>query len=186
MTTSQNARRKFFSHALFPLILGTNITLLILAVMQGWDLGSSFTYMLFGNLGGMFLLEKIWLFKKEWDISFMEFLRDFGYFGFNGLVDAGVKLGLGYLVIIYSPPAQALPLWASAILAILMVEFFGYWYHRLGHEIHFLWKIHSIHHVPDKVNLLNNNTANFLNIAFGIKYLGPICIKKASRLKLLG
>lgn len=166
METNRNSIRKIFSHLLFPIIVGANISLLILAVNLNWDLGNAFTYLLLGNLVGMFLLEKIWFFKKEWEVSLSEFIRDFGYFGFNGLIDAGVKLGLGYIVITNASPTQSLPLWASTILAILIVEFFGYWYHRLGHDNHFLWKIHSIHHVPNKVNLLNNNTANFLNIVF--------------------
>ena len=167
MNTNQNQVRKIFSYVLFPFIVGTNISLLIVSITQGWDLGSSFTYMLLGNIVGMFFLEKIWFFKKEWNTNLAELIRDFGYFGFNGLLDAAVKFGIGYLVITYASPTQLMPLWVSAILAILVVEFFGYWYHRIGHVNHFLWKIHSIHHVPDKVNLLNNNTANFLNIVFG-------------------
>ena len=173
MNTNQNQVRKIFSYVLFPFIVGTNISLLIVSITQGWDLGSSFTYMLLGNIVGMFFLEKIWFFKKEWNTNLAELIRDFGYFGFNGLLDAAVKFGIGYLVITYASPTQLMPLWVSAILAILVVEFFGYWYHRIGHVNHFLWKIHSIHHVPDKVNLLNNNTANFLNIVL-INHYVPI------------
>ncbi len=167
MNTFKTSLRSLLSYILFPLIIGTNISLLISAIHFHWDLGNTFTFLLICNLIGMYLLEKVWIFKKEWDMSFLEFLRDFGYFGFNGILDAGVKLGLGYLVITFTSPVQYLPLWLSAITAILVAEFFGYWYHRLGHIQHFLWKIHSIHHVPDKVNLLNNNTANFLNIVLG-------------------
>lgn len=177
MNTLSSRIKTLFSYSLFSLIVGINISLLITAVMNKWDLGNTFSYLLLGNIGGMFLLEKVWRFKKEWDMNWREFFRDFGYFGFNGLVDAGVKLGLGYVAISYAPPAQTLPLWLSALLAILIAEFFGYWYHRLGHFQHFLWKIHSIHHVPDKVNLLNNNTANFLNITFsGITKLLPLLL----------
>lgn len=167
MNTSKNTTKNVLSYLLFPLIMGVNISFLLIAIKNNWDLGSSFTNLLIGNLVAMFLLEKVWTFKQEWSTSLTEFIRDISYFGFNGLLDAGVKLGLGYLVITYTPPAQLLPLWLSTILALLVVEFFGYWYHRLGHIHHFLWKIHSIHHVPDKVNLWNNNTANFLNIVFG-------------------
>lgn len=167
MKKTQNKTKEFLSHILFPLILFTNISVLIIAITAPWDLGNTFTNLLFANLASLFILEKAWVFKKEWDTNFKDFIRDFGYFGINGLLDAGVKLGIGYVAITYASPTHVLPLWASTILAILLVEFFGYWYHRLGHHVHFLWKIHSIHHVPDKVNLLNNNTANFLNIVFG-------------------
>lgn len=167
MKTHSNKTKKLLSHVLFPLILASNISVLTAAIMLNWNLGGTFTYLLISNLIGMYLLEKIWMFKEEWNMSLKDFIRDFAYFGFNGLIDMVVKFGLGIIAITYASPTQTLPLWVSIILAILIVEFFGYWFHRLGHQIHFLWKIHSIHHVPDKVNLFNNNTANFLNIAIG-------------------
>ena len=167
MKTQTNLFRTIMRHTIFPLVLFGNISALVLIVMKQMELASSFNYLLITNLIVLFVLEKILTFKNSWNMSVKEFLRDFGYFGFNGLIDTGVKMGLGFIVISYASPTGTLPLWLSSILAILIVEFFGYWYHRLGHENHFLWKIHSIHHVPDKVNLLNNNTANFLNIAFG-------------------
>lgn len=167
MKTIKGTFRELLSHTLFPLILFGNISILVLSIINNADLESIFTYLLIGNIVVMFFLEKALVFKREWNMSFIEFIRDIGYFSFNGLIDALVKIGLGYFVISYASPTQSLPIALSTTLAILIVEFFGYWYHRLGHTNHFLWKIHSIHHVPSKVNLLNNNTANFLNIAFG-------------------
>lgn len=167
MDSQTTGIKKIITYALFPLIVFTNIVILFVSIQLDWELASTFNYLLIGNLVVIFFLEKLLTFKKEWNVNWKEFIRDFGYFGFNGIIDSGVKLGLGYIAITYASPTQSLPLWLSSILAILIVEFFGYWYHRLGHINHFLWKIHSIHHVPDKVNLLNNNTANFLNIAFG-------------------
>ena len=167
METNQSQLKILLSYAIFPMILLGNIGVLVTAIKQQWDLGNAFTYTLLANLLGMYLLEKFMTFKEEWRMSLGDFVRDLSYFGFNGLIDTGVKLGLGVIAISHASTTSAIPLWGSSLLAILIVEFFGYWYHRLGHQIHFLWKIHSIHHVPDKVNLLNNNTANFLNIAFG-------------------
>jgi sterol desaturase/sphingolipid hydroxylase (fatty acid hydroxylase superfamily) len=39
-------------------------------------------------------------------------------------------------------------------LVILIVDFFKYWYHRWTHEIHLLWRIHSIHHTLDRLQML--------------------------------
>ncbi len=167
MNTIKRQLNKALSNVAFPGIISINISLLIAAIIYEWNLGTSFSYLLIGNIIGMFFIEKILTFRKEWNITFLEFLRDFGYFGFNGLIDAAVKLALGYIAILYAPQTSQLPLWLSSIIAIIIVEFFGYWYHRIGHENHFLWKVHSIHHVPNKVNLFNNNTANFLNIVLG-------------------
>ena len=167
MKAQSNLFRTVLTHTIFPFILFGNISALVLIVQKHGELASLFNYLLISNLIVLYVLEKLLTFKASWSMTAREFLRDVGYFGFNGLIDACVKIGLGFIVISYASPTQILPLWLSSILAILIVEFFGYWYHRLGHVNHFLWKIHSIHHVPNKVNLLNNNTANFLNIAFG-------------------
>jgi len=40
------------------------------------------------------------------------------------------------------------------LLVILIVDFFKYWYHRWTHEIPLLWRIHSIHHTLDRLQML--------------------------------
>jgi sterol desaturase/sphingolipid hydroxylase (fatty acid hydroxylase superfamily) len=40
------------------------------------------------------------------------------------------------------------------LLATLIVDFFKYWYHRATHEVPFLWRIHSIHHSLDRLEML--------------------------------
>ena len=51
-------------------------------------------------------------------------------------------------------------------LAILIADFGGYWMHRWGH-LGWLWKVHGVHHAPDKVNTWNNNTIHFVNSIYG-------------------
>jgi sterol desaturase/sphingolipid hydroxylase (fatty acid hydroxylase superfamily) len=43
--------------------------------------------------------------------------------------------------------------WWALPVALLVSDFCYYWYHRLGHEIRFLWGIHSIHHSSEDYNL---------------------------------
>jgi sterol desaturase/sphingolipid hydroxylase (fatty acid hydroxylase superfamily) len=44
------------------------------------------------------------------------------------------------------------PLLAN-VVAFLGVEFAYYWFHRLGHEIGFLWAAHQQHHSSEDYNL---------------------------------
>src|SRR5262249_52862003 len=46
-------------------------------------------------------------------------------------------------------PAR-LPLWASAVAAVLVADLTSYWWHRLQHTTgeSWLWRIHSVHHSP--------------------------------------
>ncbi|MEL6344376.1 MAG: sterol desaturase family protein [Myxococcota bacterium] len=45
------------------------------------------------------------------------------------------------------------PLFFELLVGILAVELCFYLWHRAGHEIGFLWRLHRVHHVPTKVNL---------------------------------
>lgn len=36
--------------------------------------------------------------------------------------------------------------WLEAAFAVLFFDFFTYWWHRLSHEIPFLWRFHRVHH----------------------------------------
>jgi len=43
--------------------------------------------------------------------------------------------------------------WWVWVLLILATDFVWYWYHRLGHEINFLWAAHIVHHQSEEFNL---------------------------------
>ncbi|WP_316799384.1 sterol desaturase family protein [Pedobacter frigidisoli] len=43
--------------------------------------------------------------------------------------------------------------WYMWILLLLTTDFVWYWYHRLGHEINFLWAAHIVHHQSEEFNL---------------------------------
>jgi len=43
--------------------------------------------------------------------------------------------------------------WYVWILLLLSTDFVWYWYHRLGHEINFLWAAHIVHHQSEEFNL---------------------------------
>ncbi len=47
----------------------------------------------------------------------------------------------------------ALPVWLDWVLAIVGVEFAYYWWHRLSHEVNFLWAAHVVHHQSTRYNL---------------------------------
>jgi sterol desaturase/sphingolipid hydroxylase (fatty acid hydroxylase superfamily) len=57
------------------------------------------------------------------------------------------------------------------LLATLIVDFFKYWYHRWTHEVHLLWRIHSIHHSLDRLEMLRASYFYpidiFLTVAIG-------------------
>ena len=65
-------------------------------------------------------------------------------------------LTFGVYVIIYrhSPFNGKIPYnYFTIILLFLGVDFFYYWFHRLAHEISFLWGSHVVHHQSEEYNL---------------------------------
>ncbi len=47
------------------------------------------------------------------------------------------------------------PVWAQAVLMVLVVDLLRYWLHRAAHETPLLWKLHSVHHSVEQLYWLN-------------------------------
>ncbi len=58
-----------------------------------------------------------------------------------------------YLQVVDIWPRQ-LPILLQLLIATLIVDFFKYWYHRWTHEVPLLWRIHSVHHSIDRLQML--------------------------------
>ena len=65
------------------------------------------------------------------------------------------------------------PLWpnhwhlaAQLALALVVVEFFTYWVHRLQHTTDFMWRFHATHHSAPRLYWLNAARFHVVDIAF--------------------
>ncbi|MEN2399884.1 sterol desaturase family protein [Flavobacterium sp. MC2016-06] len=55
----------------------------------------------------------------------------------------------------------------SYFIAFFVIDFYGYWSHRLAHQINFLWNKHAIHHSSEEFNLacaLRQPVASLVNL----------------------
>lgn len=53
------------------------------------------------------------------------------------------------------------------IIGFIVIDFYGYWSHRLSHQINFLWNKHAIHHSSEEFNLacaLRQPVSSFVNL----------------------
>ena len=53
------------------------------------------------------------------------------------------------------------------MIAFIVIDFYGYWTHRLAHQINFLWNKHAIHHSSEEFNLacaLRQSISSFVNL----------------------
>lgn len=98
-----------------------------------------------------------------------EIAADLGYYFLNGLL-IGAVLSAPLGLVVWGAdrllPAgiqatlTALPMWARALLALVVGELGYYWGHRLSHEIPFLWRFHAVHHSATQMDFLVNNRAH--------------------------
>ena len=69
------------------------------------------------------------------------------------------SLGLGLILISYPVLLEHLALtsikatWGVWLVAFIVIDFAGYWNHRLSHKINFFWNQHVIHHSSEEFNL---------------------------------
>jgi sterol desaturase/sphingolipid hydroxylase (fatty acid hydroxylase superfamily) len=50
---------------------------------------------------------------------------------------------------------HAWPAWTQAALMLLAADFLRYWLHRVAHRYPPLWRLHAVHHSPDRLYWLN-------------------------------
>jgi len=89
--------------------------------------------------------------------------------GFTNIVKD--SLGLGVILVSYPYLVENFALielkatWLVWLVAFIVMDFAGYWNHRLSHHINFFWNQHVIHHSSEEFNLacaLRQSISNLL------------------------
>ncbi|MFH6970987.1 sterol desaturase family protein [Flavobacterium petrolei] len=88
----------------------------------------------------------------------------------NSLKDV---LGLSFTLVSYDWIASKIALFDlqatffTYFIGFIAIDFYGYWSHRLSHQINFLWNKHAIHHSSEEFNLacaLRQPVSSFVNL----------------------
>lgn len=122
----------------------------------------------FASIGmglGSVVLSLIWLVPVAWLLDFSWSLR---------ITDLGVG-------------------WWQWIVVMIAVDFLYYWFHRMSHEVRFLWASHVIHHSSRRYNLATavrqSWTAHFATLIFYLPlvFLGfhPVLVFAAKSINLI-
>jgi sterol desaturase/sphingolipid hydroxylase (fatty acid hydroxylase superfamily) len=119
----------------------------------------------------LILIEKLYgYYKGEDSAPIMDSVSSISSGIINSLKDV---LGLSVTLLSYEWMSQHLALFqqeitiTSIIIAFIAIDFYGYWSHRLAHQINFLWNKHAIHHSSEEFNLscaLRQSISSFVNL----------------------
>lgn len=154
--------QKTVTYGLYPFLLVTQLSIFSLAIIFEWDLKKIFAIVSPIQFISLLIIEFIFPIKNEWKMTWHSFFRDLKYMITNGLTSYGLRFLLGYFAIAASQQnsgfLRQFP-FVNAVFVLITFEFIQYWFHRLSHNAggsvgNFLWRLHSAHHLPDKVYLL--------------------------------
>ncbi len=108
-------------------------------------------------------LELVLPYRKDWKWrGDRDVWRDLGHFVLYAQVGglaaqflflAGLTSLLGPLRLPSVWPATA-PILVQVLLVMLLGDCLEYWLHRLSHLVPALWRVHAIHHMPTRLNML--------------------------------
>ncbi|MGW3071978.1 sterol desaturase family protein [Kitasatospora sp. NPDC001132] len=115
-------------------------------------------------LGYLAVLERVIPYRTDWHPS----RRELGWYSVYfvlSMVGGALAQGLvAALVEMLGPAHPALPFEMEIPLALLVGSLGDYLVHRWSHRNRWLWRLHGVHHVPDKVNVANNGVNHFLDV----------------------
>jgi len=69
-----------------------------------------------------------------------------------------------------------LPSWAIAVVAVLLFDFWTYWWHRLNHQVPFFWLFHKVHHSDPHMDVTTANRFHFGEIILSSVLRVPVLI----------
>lgn len=151
----------------YPTLLLAVVACVVVTLRCGLDPGPvSFAFLL-GCIAYLALLERLIPHEPRWQASAGGW-RQFGFYVLLTLAGGGAaQAAVLWVFSTLAAPAAAWPLWAEMPLALLASSLAGYGFHRLSHSNPWLWRLHGIHHVPDKVNVSNNPVNHIADVLAG-------------------
>ncbi|MFQ5557444.1 MAG: sterol desaturase family protein, partial [Acidimicrobiales bacterium] len=72
-----------------------------------------------------------------------------------GLVIAVIAFPIWLPALVLRPMVTAQPGWALAVEGVILLDVLIYWTHRLGHEVGFFWRFHSVHHSSERLDWIS-------------------------------
>jgi sterol desaturase/sphingolipid hydroxylase (fatty acid hydroxylase superfamily) len=177
-TAQPHGRSLLLRGALYPaLLLGP--LLLLWALLEAGAALSWAPYLAIAvGAPAVLIAERLVPYRMEWQPDRRD-LWDDGLFLIA--VQVLLPLGLGWLTVLAAQawlsgagltlaiwPTQW-PIWAQLLLKVVVGDFFRYWLHRAAHTWPGLWRLHAVHHAPEK--LYTTNVFRFHPAEKALQYL---------------
>ncbi|MCX4502118.1 sterol desaturase family protein [Streptomyces anulatus] len=159
-----NSPARLLRAAAYPVLLLAVVSVGAAALWLQWDPAWVSSLFLIGAIAYLALLERLIPYDRNWHPRKAEW-RWYGIYFLLTMVGSGLaQLLVALAVGLISPAESARHLWVEIPGALLAGSLVSYAVHRLGHRNALLWRLHGVHHVPEKVNVANNGVNHVLDI----------------------
>ncbi len=144
----------------FPLVAGGSAILIVWMASTGVPYWPLFLLVTLGAIAMVALLERVYPYEPEWNRDHDgDTVRDVIHICVNQiLVQGSVALIYGLRTLLPSElllwPAHA-PMWAQVLLAGAILDGGLYAMHRYSHVQPFFWRLHMLHHSPERMYWMN-------------------------------
>ncbi len=144
----------------YPLIAGGAALLLFVLAARGWGYWPLFPLVVVAGFSAVALLERCYPYQAAWNLDHDSDTRAdvLHLFVSQALIQTSVAAGFGLRAAWPELPRfwpAEWPLWAQVLLAGAVLDFGLYAMHRFSHASGFLWRLHAIHHSPERLYWLN-------------------------------
>ena len=182
-----NLLRRALSYLAYPLITGGAVLFCLWALAHKWPVIAIGVVVVAVTCALTELLERIIPYSSNWAVPRGDRLTDFWHMVLsNRTFDIGTFIAIG----IFAPLGVWLshkigrplwphgwPLFAQAVVALIIVELPWYWIHRLEHAWRPLWRVHSVHHSSQRIywwNLARNHPID--NLVSAAASIAPLAL----------
>jgi sterol desaturase/sphingolipid hydroxylase (fatty acid hydroxylase superfamily) len=190
--------RRALTVLVFPVILGGSLSLAAAGLQAGVGTG----WIVFGLMNAVAILllglQRVHPYRVDWKVSPSEFGMDVAHAylstaAVSALVEA-VCMGLLVTAATYLSASFGASVWPSewalawqVVLAAVVGEFGAYWIHRLAHERPLLWRIHALHHTPERLYTLSAGRTHPINVclSYGVQTAPLVVLGAGSEVLVL-
>ena len=148
----------------YPFLLAGTVSVGAAALCLDWDPEHVSPLFLLSVISYLTVLERLIPHRRSWHPNAGEW-RWYGvYFLLTMVASAFAQYLVSAVVSEVATRETELNLWAEMPAALMTGSLASYLVHRLGHTNAILWRLHGVHHVPEKVNVANNGVNHVLDI----------------------
>lgn len=158
--------RALISRLAYPLLMAGTVAVGVTSFHRGWDPGTVTPLFMMGTMAYLAVMERLIPYERAWHPTRGEWGLYAVYLVLTLLGGAIAQVMVVTVVLAVAPPTSAAPLWIELPAVILLGSLVQYPIHRVSHTNRWLWRLHGVHHVPDKVNLGNHSVNHIFDILF--------------------